>query len=79
MHMTGKILVRYFSRDSAYNEFEKRNAIQVKNIGGAQVGHIPRNVASKLSPLLDQRLVTVEGVMHEGNRRALSTHLGVVS
>ncbi|KAG8213634.1 snf2 family protein [Butyriboletus roseoflavus] len=44
-----------------------RNAIQVKNIGGAQVGHIPRNVASKLAPILDQRLVTVEGVMHEGN------------
>ncbi|KAI9572249.1 SNF2 family N-terminal domain-containing protein [Boletus coccyginus] len=44
-----------------------RNAIQVKNIGGDQVGHIPRNVASRLAPVLDQKLVTVEGVMHEGN------------
>ncbi|KAF8135787.1 SNF2 family N-terminal domain-containing protein [Boletus edulis] len=44
-----------------------RNAIQVQNIGGAQVGHIPRNVASQLAPLLDRGLVTVEGDMHEGN------------
>lgn len=45
-----------------------RNAIQVMNIGGTQVGHLPRNVAGKLAPLMDQGLVTVEGVMHEGNR-----------
>ncbi|KAI0702988.1 SNF2 family N-terminal domain-containing protein [Cerioporus squamosus] len=44
-----------------------RNAIQVKNIGGTQVGHIPRNVAAKLAPLMDSNLITVEGVMHEGN------------
>ncbi|OSX66693.1 hypothetical protein POSPLADRAFT_1131555, partial [Postia placenta MAD-698-R-SB12] len=45
-----------------------RNAIQVMNIGGTQVGHLPRNVAGKLAPLMDQGLVTVEGVMHEGNQ-----------
>ncbi|EPQ57350.1 hypothetical protein GLOTRDRAFT_74086 [Gloeophyllum trabeum ATCC 11539] len=48
------------------NQYD-RNAIQVKNIGGTQVGHLPRQVAAKLAPLLDRGLVTVEGVMHEGN------------
>ncbi|KAI0334969.1 hypothetical protein GY45DRAFT_967409 [Cubamyces sp. BRFM 1775] len=49
-----------------HNQYD-RNAIQVKNIGGTQVGHIPRNVAAKLAPLMDAGLITVEGVMHEGN------------
>lgn len=49
----------------AYMRF--RNAIQVKNIAGQQVGHIPRDNASNLAPLLDQRLVNVEGVILEGN------------
>ncbi|TFK94573.1 hypothetical protein K466DRAFT_509225 [Polyporus arcularius HHB13444] len=49
-----------------HNQYD-RNAIQVKNIGGTQVGHIPRNVAAKLAPLIDSGLITVEGVMHEGN------------
>ena len=44
-----------------------RNAIKVENIGGSQVGHIPRNIAAKLAPLMDRREITVEGVMHEGN------------
>ncbi|THV02370.1 hypothetical protein K435DRAFT_963104 [Dendrothele bispora CBS 962.96] len=44
-----------------------RNAIQVKNIGRTQVGHLPRNVAAKLAPLMDQKLVNVEGVIHDGN------------
>ncbi|KAF9066155.1 SNF2 family N-terminal domain-containing protein [Rhodocollybia butyracea] len=44
-----------------------RNAIRVDNIGNTQVGHIPRNVASKLAPLMDSRAVTVEGVMINGN------------
>ncbi|KAG6819869.1 hypothetical protein H0H93_007803 [Arthromyces matolae] len=44
-----------------------RNAIQVKNIGQVQVGHLPRTVATKLAPLLDERLVTVEGVIKDGN------------
>ncbi|KAF8967874.1 SNF2 family N-terminal domain-containing protein [Flammula alnicola] len=44
-----------------------RNAIQVKNISRVQVGHLPRNVASKLAPLLDRRVVTVEGVINDGN------------
>ena len=45
------------------------NAIQVKNIGQTQIGHIPRSVAAKLAPLIDRGLIIVEGVMHEGNRK----------
>ncbi|KAJ3534925.1 hypothetical protein NMY22_g6710 [Coprinellus aureogranulatus] len=44
-----------------------RNAIQVKNISRVQVGHIPRTVAAKLAPLMDQQLITVEGVINDGN------------
>ncbi|KAK1224593.1 hypothetical protein PQX77_012488 [Marasmius sp. AFHP31] len=43
------------------------NAIRVLNIAGTQVGHIPRNVASNLAPLLDARKITLEGVMLDGN------------
>ena len=50
-----------------------RNAIQVKNISRVQVGHLPRNVASKLAPLLDRQAVTVEGVINDGNRTYLQT------
>lgn len=45
------------------------NAIKVVNIGGTQVGHIPRTVAARLAPLMDRKIVTVEGVMLEGNRK----------
>ncbi|KAG6918560.1 hypothetical protein DXG01_013650 [Tephrocybe rancida] len=44
-----------------------RNAIQVMNIGRVQVGHLPRQVAQKLAPLLDDHLVSVEGVINDGN------------
>ncbi|KIJ19024.1 hypothetical protein PAXINDRAFT_97103, partial [Paxillus involutus ATCC 200175] len=59
-----------------HNKYD-RNAIQVKNIGGTQVGHIPRNIASKLAPLLDKRLITVEGVMFEGNLTGFSYSLSM--
>ncbi|KAF9565547.1 hypothetical protein CPC08DRAFT_815314 [Agrocybe pediades] len=49
-----------------HNRFD-RNAIQVKNISRIQVGHLPRNVAAKLAPLLDRQAVTVEGVINDGN------------
>ncbi|KAK7053402.1 hypothetical protein VNI00_004028 [Paramarasmius palmivorus] len=49
-----------------HNRFD-RNAIQVLNIGRTQVGHIPRDIAVHLAPLLDARKVTVEGVIHDGN------------
>ncbi|KAI5889386.1 uncharacterized protein SCHCODRAFT_02585708 [Schizophyllum commune H4-8] len=44
-----------------------RNAIRVSNIAGSQVGHIPKNVAARLAPLLDRGEITVEGVMKQGN------------
>lgn len=44
-----------------------RNAIAVQNIGRKQVGHIPRQTAAKLAPLIDSGLITVEGTMNEGN------------
>ncbi|KAH9941011.1 SNF2 family N-terminal domain-containing protein [Amylocystis lapponica] len=59
-----------------HNQYD-RNAIQVKNIGGTQVGHIPRQIAAKLAPLLDQNRVTVEGVMHEGNLTGFSYALSM--
>ncbi|KAI0730200.1 SNF2 family N-terminal domain-containing protein [Fomitopsis betulina] len=53
------------------------NAIQVKNIGGTQVGHIKREYSAKLSPLLDQGLITVEGVMQEGNMKGMHYQLSM--
>ncbi|EIN11511.1 hypothetical protein PUNSTDRAFT_111629 [Punctularia strigosozonata HHB-11173 SS5] len=44
-----------------------RNAIKVCNIAGAQIGHLPRQVAAKLAPLMDRNLVTVDGIMYDGN------------
>ncbi|KAG6813556.1 hypothetical protein H0H92_009948 [Tricholoma furcatifolium] len=55
------------------NKFD-RNAIQVKNIGRTQVGHLPRTVAQKLAPLMDQRLVTVEGIINDGNLTGRSAY-----
>ncbi|KAJ7287410.1 SNF2 family N-terminal domain-containing protein [Mycena rebaudengoi] len=55
-----------------------RNAIQVKNIGQTQVGHLPKKVASKLAPLLDARLVNVEGVMITGNLTKFSYALEIM-
>jgi SWI/SNF-related matrix-associated actin-dependent regulator of chromatin subfamily A3 len=33
------------------NQYD-RNAIRVDNVMGAQVGHIPRNIAAKLAPYM---------------------------
>ncbi|OAX42534.1 hypothetical protein K503DRAFT_847742 [Rhizopogon vinicolor AM-OR11-026] len=49
-----------------HNKYD-RNAIKVMNIGGTQVGHIPRQTAAKLAPLLDRGAISLEGVMYEGN------------
>ncbi len=43
-----------------------RNAIKVENIGRIQVGHISRQVAARLAPLMDRGSITLEGVVHEG-------------
>lgn len=44
-----------------------RNAIRVLNISGLQVGHIPKNVACYLAPLIDRGQISVEGMMTSGN------------
>ncbi|KAL5485063.1 ARC19 [Sanghuangporus weigelae] len=49
-----------------HNQYD-RWAIRVGNIAGTQVGHLPRNVVSRLSPLLDRNLISVEGIMVNGN------------
>ncbi|KAI0049881.1 hypothetical protein FA95DRAFT_1588021 [Auriscalpium vulgare] len=58
------------------NKFDK-NAIQVINIGNTQVGHLPRDIALKLAPLMDQKKVTLEGTMRDGNLRGSSYVLSV--
>ncbi|KAL1860404.1 hypothetical protein VTK73DRAFT_7359 [Phialemonium thermophilum] len=46
-------------RREPHNPYDS-NAIQVSNVLGIQVGHIPRNVASKLAPYLDSGDITLE-------------------
>ncbi|CAE6341818.1 unnamed protein product [Rhizoctonia solani] len=54
-----------------------RNAIQVMNIGMRQVGHIPRQVAANLAPLIDRELILVEGTMNDGNLQGAQYTLNV--
>ncbi|CAG8984075.1 hypothetical protein HYALB_00003017 [Hymenoscyphus albidus] len=39
------------------------NAIRVNNIQGTQIGHIPRNLASKLATYLDERSIVIEATL----------------
>ncbi|KAH6895397.1 SNF2 family N-terminal domain-containing protein [Thelonectria olida] len=67
----GKIVgVRYYKgyaspgemvlcRREPHNQYDP-NAIRVDNVVGAQIGHIPRNVAMKITPLVDRGDVTIE-------------------
>ncbi|KAG8857347.1 hypothetical protein FRB96_005834 [Tulasnella sp. 330] len=48
------------------NRFDS-NALRILNATGTQVGHIPRTVASRLAPLMDKNLISVEGIMGQGN------------
>jgi SWI/SNF-related matrix-associated actin-dependent regulator of chromatin subfamily A3 len=56
-----------------------RNAIRALNINGTQVGHIPKAVAAKLAPLLDQGKITIEGTMLEGNSKSSALQPGKAS
>ncbi|KAF9883757.1 hypothetical protein FE257_002823 [Aspergillus nanangensis] len=40
------------------------NAIRVDNVMGAQIGHIPRNMASKLAKYMDSNKLAVEGILN---------------
>lgn len=46
----------------AGNPYDK-NAIRIDNVRGNQIGHIPRELASKLAPYLDARAVVLEGTL----------------
>ncbi|CAI7566670.1 unnamed protein product [Penicillium palitans] len=46
----------------ANNQYD-RNAIRVDNVMGAQVGHIPRQVAAKLASYIDARDLIIEGIL----------------
>lgn len=37
------------------------------NMGNQMVGHLKREIATKLSPLIDSSLIAVDGVMDDGN------------
>ncbi|KKZ66165.1 hypothetical protein EMCG_01142 [[Emmonsia] crescens] len=39
------------------------NAIRVDNVMGAQIGHLPRTIASKLAPYMDSRSLLIEGIL----------------
>jgi len=56
-------------RREPLNQYD-RNAFQVVNISGNQVGHIKRDVAARLAPLYDAGRVTLEGIMLRGNRKS---------
>ncbi|GES66884.1 SNF2 family helicase [Aspergillus terreus] len=44
------------------NQYDS-NAIRVDNVMGAQIGHIPRNMAAKLAKYMDAKDLLVEGVL----------------
>ena len=50
---------------NAYDE----NAIKVLNTRSVQVGHIERMAAKVLAPMIDSRLIAVEGMNFKGNSR----------
>ncbi|KAG0653087.1 Sucrose nonfermenting 2 3 [Hyphodiscus hymeniophilus] len=39
------------------------NAIRINNVHGTQIGHLPRNLAAKLSPYMDSRTIVIEGTL----------------
>jgi len=49
-------------RREPQNQYDS-NAIQVLNVQGAQIGHIPRTVASKLAKYMDNRSLLIEAVI----------------
>ncbi|KAE8142226.1 SNF2 family N-terminal domain-containing protein [Aspergillus pseudotamarii] len=65
--------VRYYRGHATYgehvilrrepgNQYDS-NAIRVENVMGAQIGHIPRNMAAKLAKYMDTRSLIVDGVL----------------
>ncbi|KAI9051666.1 hypothetical protein LZ554_004708 [Drepanopeziza brunnea f. sp. 'monogermtubi'] len=72
--INGKIVgVRYYNGYATVGEqvMVKRepgnpydsNAIRINNVQGTQIGHIPRDLASKLAPFMDARSIVLEGIL----------------
>ncbi|KAK4175876.1 putative DNA repair and recombination protein RAD5B [Triangularia setosa] len=55
----GEVVV---SKREPSNQYDA-NAIRIDNVFGSQVGHIPRNVASKLAPYMDAGDIDIEVVV----------------
>lgn len=52
------------------------NAIRIDNVMGQQIGHIPRKVAEKVSPLIDNGSIVVEGQL-SGEKGAFDMPIGL--
>jgi SWI/SNF-related matrix-associated actin-dependent regulator of chromatin subfamily A3 len=73
-NLHGKIVgVRYYNgyatvgemvvvRREPHNQYDS-NAIQVLNVQGAQIGHLPRTISGKLAKYMDNRSLLVEAVI----------------
>ncbi|XP_013396086.1 flocculation protein FLO11-like, partial [Lingula anatina] len=51
------------------------NAVRVDNVGSVQVGHIKRELAAALAPIMDQGIARVEGVVPYGSKNMYSMPL----
>lgn len=49
------------------NEYDS-NAVQVNNVMGSQIGHLPRNLVQKLAPYMDRGEIVLDGILigHKG-------------
>ena len=64
--LTTRSLSRTLARtNNAENPYDF-NAIRVENVFGQKIGHIERDVAALLSPLLDAKACAAEGYVSNG-------------
>jgi SWI/SNF-related matrix-associated actin-dependent regulator of chromatin subfamily A3 len=78
--------VRYYNGRIATGEYVKvkreprnpydQNAIRIDNVMNDQIGHIGRNVAAKLAPLIDSQQLLVEGAI-TGAKRAFDVPIAL--
>ncbi|KAI5840077.1 putative SNF2 family helicase [Morchella snyderi] len=59
MTTVGEQVILNRAPDNAFD----RNAIQVNNVSGSMIGHIPSWMAAYLSPLIDKNLIQIEGII----------------
>ncbi|KAI9728153.1 MAG: hypothetical protein M1828_004614 [Chrysothrix sp. TS-e1954] len=56
---SGEVVIVRRQPDNPYDG----NAIQILNVMGQQIGHVPRGPASKLAPFIDDQSLIIEGVL----------------